>query len=115
MAALLPGLVAYAAASSLSAFFTNHLGRPHWSAAIAGLSLTLNVMVCAWAVPRYGALGAAASTSVAYILAIIAACALFQRLSGQGWAVWRAYPGGQVGGTVDNPPLPVHHAPKQDA
>ncbi|RZK99028.1 MAG: teichoic acid transporter, partial [Rubrivivax sp.] len=31
LAALLPGVAAYAAASSLSAFYTNHLGRPHLS------------------------------------------------------------------------------------
>ena len=33
LAALLPGVAAYAAASSLSAFYTNHLGRPHLSGA----------------------------------------------------------------------------------
>ena len=36
------GVAAYAAASSLSAFYTNHLGRPQLSGAIAGLSLPLS-------------------------------------------------------------------------
>lgn len=111
LAALLPGMVAYAAASSLSAFFTNHLGRPHWSAAIAALSLGLNMLGSFWAVPRYGAMGAAVSTSLAYVLAIAAACVLFQRLSGQGWAVWRA---NGHGGSGDNRASPVHNASHLD-
>ncbi|WP_374594148.1 polysaccharide biosynthesis C-terminal domain-containing protein [Aquabacterium sp.] len=88
LAALLPGIAGYAAASSLSAFYTNHLGRPHLSAAVAGLSLTLNVCVSLWAVPRWGALGAAASTSVAYLVAIVVACGIFLKHAGLGWSVW---------------------------
>lgn len=88
LAALLPGIAGYAAASSLSAFYTNHLGRPHLSAAVAGLSLTLNVCVSLWAVPRYGALGAAVSTSVAYLIAIVVACGIFLKHAGLGWSAW---------------------------
>jgi O-antigen/teichoic acid export membrane protein len=84
LAALLPGIVAYAAASSLSAFFTNHLGRPHLAGLIATLSLTLNTLGCLLAVPRWGALGAAASTSVAYVGAIGVALWLFRRASRPG-------------------------------
>lgn len=88
LAALLPGIAGYAAASSLSAFYTNHLGRPHLSAAVAGLSLTLNVCVSLWAVPRWGALGAAVSTSLAYLVAIVVACGIFLKHAGLGWGVW---------------------------
>jgi O-antigen/teichoic acid export membrane protein len=84
LAALLPGIAAYAAASSLSAFFTNHLGRPHLSGLIATLSLTLNTLGCLLAVPRWGALGAAASTSAAYVGAIGVALWLFRRAARSG-------------------------------
>lgn len=88
LACLLPGIAAYAAASSLSAFYTNHLGRPHLSAAVAGLSLCMNVAGSWWAVPRYGAVAAAVVTSAAYGVAIIAAMALFLRHAGLGWSAW---------------------------
>lgn len=88
LAVLLPGIAGYAAASSLSAFYTNHLGRPHLSAVIAGLSLVLNVGVSLWAVPRWGALGAAVSTTLAYLVAITVACGLFLKHAGLGWRVW---------------------------
>lgn len=84
LAALLPGIAAYAAASSLSAFFTNHLGRPHLSGLIATLSLTLNTLGCLLVVPRWGALGAAASTSAAYVGAIGVALWLFRRAARPG-------------------------------
>jgi O-antigen/teichoic acid export membrane protein len=79
LAALLPGIAAYAAASSLSAFFTNHLGKPHLSGLIAALSLALNTLGCLVLVPRLGAFGAAASTSAAYVGAIAVALWLFRR------------------------------------
>jgi O-antigen/teichoic acid export membrane protein len=81
LAALLPGITAYAAASSLSAFFTNHLGRPHLAGLIAALSLALNTLGCLLAVPRWGAVGAAASTSAAYLGAMGVALWLFRRAS----------------------------------
>ncbi|WP_157263595.1 oligosaccharide flippase family protein [Azohydromonas aeria] len=84
LAALLPGIVAYAAASSLSAFFTNHLGRPHLSGLIAALSLALNTLGCLLVVPRFGAVGAAASTSAAYLGAIGVALWLFRRAAAGG-------------------------------
>ncbi|WP_428419999.1 lipopolysaccharide biosynthesis protein [Methylibium sp.] len=76
---LLPGIAGYAAASSLSAYYTNQRGRPQWSAAIAGLSLALTLAIAAWSIPRYGAAGAALATSLAYGLAIAVALALFLR------------------------------------
>lgn len=65
---LLPGVVAYAAASALSAFHTQALGRPQWAAQVAGASLLLTLVLAAWAVPRWGATGAALATSLAYLL-----------------------------------------------
>lgn len=94
LAVLLPGVVAYAAASALSAYYTHHRGRPHWAAGIAALSLLLTLALGLWAVPRWGAVGAAMATSIAYLLAIAVAGTLFARDAG------RAGPGGRRG---DNP------------
>ena len=82
LAALLPGVAAYAAASSLSAFYTNHLGRPHLSGAIAGLSLVVSFGLGWVLVPSFGALGAGISSSIGYILAIIVAYTVFLRQAG---------------------------------
>ena len=85
LATLLPGVAAYAAASSLSAFYTNHLGRPHLSGLIATLSLVLSVGLGLWWVPLWGAVGAAAASSVGYIGAIAVAYAVFLRHAGLSW------------------------------
>jgi len=77
LAALLPGVAGYAAASSLSAFYTNHLGRPQLSGAIAGLSLCLSFGLGWWLVPRYGAVGAGVASSVGYLGAIAVAYGVF--------------------------------------
>jgi O-antigen/teichoic acid export membrane protein len=80
--ALLPGVAGYAAASSLSAYYTNHLGRPQLSGAIAGLSLCLSFGLGWWLVPQHGAVGAAVSSSVGYLGAIVVAYAVFLRHAG---------------------------------
>ncbi len=82
LAALLPGVAAYAAASSLSAFYTNHLGRPQLSGAIAGMSLTISFCTGWFLVPLWGPLGAGIASSAGYILAIVAAYGVFLRHAG---------------------------------
>jgi O-antigen/teichoic acid export membrane protein len=93
LAALLPGVAAYAAATSLSAFYTNHLGKPHLSGAIAGLSLCISFVLGCLLVPQWGALGAAVSSSLGYILAILVAYGVFLRHAGLHWrALWSVTP-----------------------
>jgi len=82
LAALLPGVAAYAAASSLSAFYTNHLGRPQLSGAIAGTSLTISFGLGWVLVPLWGALGAGVASSLGYIVAIVAAYGVFLKHAG---------------------------------
>lgn len=82
LAALLPGVAGYAAASSLSAFYTNHLGRPQLSGAIAGLSLAISFGLGCWLVPRWGALGAGVSSSAGYLGAIVVAYGVFLKHAG---------------------------------
>lgn len=76
---LLPGVVLYAGASSLSAFYTNQQGRPQWAARVAAASLLLTVLIAAWSVPRFGGLGAALATSLAYSAAFVWALRGFLR------------------------------------
>ncbi|HWP20341.1 MAG TPA: polysaccharide biosynthesis C-terminal domain-containing protein [Burkholderiaceae bacterium] len=82
---LLPGVWAYACASTLSAYYTNGLGRPQWAAGVAGFSLAVNVATCLWLVPRLGALGAALATSLSYLLAIAWGLWRFQAQTGWPW------------------------------
>lgn len=82
LAFLLPGVAAYAAASSLSAFYTNHLGKPHLSGLVASLSLAVSVVVALVLVPSMGAKGAAIGSSTGYILAILVAYGVFLRHAG---------------------------------
>lgn len=80
--ALLPGVLGYGAASPLSAYFTNHVGRPHVPALVAGVSLVINVACCVVLIPRIGALGGALATSVSYLLSVALMMALFARHAG---------------------------------
>jgi len=100
LALLLPGVAGYAAASSLSAYYTNQRGRPQWSAAIAGLSLALTLAIAAVAVPRLGAAGAALATSLAYSGAIAVALRAFLRDTG---LPWRALIDGSAGSAAAAP------------
>lgn len=90
LACLLPGVAAYAAASSLSAFYTNHLGRPQLAGAIAGLSLTISFGLGWLLVPPLGAAGAAVSSTLGYLIAIVAAYGVFLKHAGLPVrALWR--------------------------
>lgn len=82
---LLPGVWAYGCASTLSAYYTNFLGKPRLSAAVAGASLLINVGACLVLVPRLGATGAAIATSLSYGLAIAWGLSLFRHHAGLRW------------------------------
>lgn len=89
LAALLPGVAAYAAASSLSAFYTNHLGKPHLSGGIAALSLAISFGAGWLMVPTMGALGAGLASTLGYTVAILAAYGVFLRHAGLSWrSLW---------------------------
>ncbi|KAJ8137614.1 hypothetical protein OY671_009173, partial [Metschnikowia pulcherrima] len=89
-AALSPGVAGYAAASSSSAFYTNHSGRPQSSGAIAGLPSTLSFASGWWSVPRWGATGAGVASSVGYSGAIAVAYGVFSNHAGSPMrALWQ--------------------------
>jgi O-antigen/teichoic acid export membrane protein len=81
LAVLLPGIVAYGAASALSAWFTNHAGRPWVPAGLALLSLAINIAVSLVAIPAFGMIGAALATTVSYVAAVAVGAVLFARAS----------------------------------
>lgn len=95
LAVLLPGVAVFGAASALSAWFTNHAGRPWVPALLASLSLAINVVVSVLTIPRLGMIGGALATSLSYIVAVGVGAMLFMRASGTSAAVllrpdWRA-------------------------
>lgn len=82
LACLLPGVMAYGAASALSAYFTNHAGRPLIPAALAGFSLVVNVVLSILFIPRFGMMGGAIATTASYFASIGVAVVVFQQISG---------------------------------
>jgi O-antigen/teichoic acid export membrane protein len=82
LAVLLPGVAVFGAASALSAWFTNHAGRPWVPAGLASLSLAINVLVSVLAIPRLGMIGGALATSLSYTVAVGVGAVLFMRASG---------------------------------
>lgn len=78
----MPGIVAYGGASVMSAYFTNHAGRPAVPASMAMLSAVINVVLCVLLIPSLGAVGGAIATSVAYVLSMMTMIGLFLRHSG---------------------------------
>jgi O-antigen/teichoic acid export membrane protein len=95
LAVLLPGAVAYGAASALSAYFTNHAGRPYIPAALAGLSLVSGVLMSLVLIPAWGIVGAAAATTLSYVAAVGVSVSIFSKLAAIPiqrvlWPDWRA-------------------------
>lgn len=78
---LLPGVVLFGSASSLSAYYTNQLGRPELSTRVASISLTINVIVALVLIPIFGIYGAALASSIAYGVGIVISFLLFSRYS----------------------------------
>ncbi len=79
LALLLPGVLVFGGASALSAYFTNHAGRPQVPARVAGLSLLCNAVLAALLVPRWGMAGAALAASIAYTVSVAVLALLFAR------------------------------------
>ncbi len=82
LAVLLPGVAVYGGASALSAWFTNHAGRPAVPALLAGVSLLINITVSLIMIPRLGMLGGALATTLSYLVAVALGVGLFARASG---------------------------------
>lgn len=82
LAVLLPGALLFGGASALSAYFTNHAGRPQVPAQVAAMSLVLNAALSLMLVPLWGMAGAAAAASAAYAASVAVLAWLFARHAG---------------------------------
>ena len=79
LAWLLPGALVFGGASALSAYFTNHAGKPQVPARVAALSLALNAALACTLVPRMGMAGAALAASLSYSVSVLLLLRLFLR------------------------------------
>jgi O-antigen/teichoic acid export membrane protein len=96
LAWLLPGALVFGGASALSAYFTNHAGRPQVPAQVALLSLLLNTTLSLLLVPHMGMAGAALAASLSYTAAVAVLAWRFARHAGLPLAAVMV-PGAQLG------------------
>jgi len=82
---ILPGIVAYSVVAVLSRYITGR-GRPGTGTLILLSGLVVNVALNLALIPRYGIDGAAAASSISYLVTAVLTLVVFHRLSGRGWA-----------------------------
>jgi O-antigen/teichoic acid export membrane protein len=83
--ALLPGVVAFAPGAVLAGDFIGR-GRPHWNTQASAITLVINVALCVAWIPRWGVVGAAWASSVAYAAGAAVMVLRFRLVSGLPWA-----------------------------
>jgi O-antigen/teichoic acid export membrane protein len=81
---ILPGIVAYSVVAVLSRYITGR-GKPGTGTLILIGGLVVNVAINLVLIPRYGISGAAAASSISYLLTAVLTLVVFHRLSGRGW------------------------------
>lgn len=82
---LLPGNMCFGLASILSAYFTNHLGRPTISVAVAAFSALVNVVISLASIPHLGMAGGALASTTSYAASVAVMYWLFIRKTGLPW------------------------------
>lgn len=80
---ILPGIVAYSVVAVLSRYITGQ-GRPGTGTLILVAGLAINIGVNLALIPTYGIRGAAAASSISYIVTAALTLVVFRRLSGRG-------------------------------
>jgi O-antigen/teichoic acid export membrane protein len=101
LAVLLPGVILFSSASAFSAYFTNQLGRPMLSAAIAVVSTAICLILSWLLTPRFGIEGAAVAASVTYAAGMVFAAGLFVKTSGLGLKDLVVFDWRQIAGDVE--------------
>lgn len=81
---ILPGIVAYSVVAILSRYITGR-GRPGTGTLILVAGLAVNVACNLILIPVYGINGAAASSSMSYVLTAALTLVVFHRVSDRGW------------------------------
>ena len=82
---ILPGIVAYSVVAVLSRYITGR-GRPGVGTLILVGGLVVNIVANLVLIPLHGIRGAAAASSISYIVTALVTLVVFHRLSGRGWA-----------------------------
>ena len=77
---LLPGIVLYAPVTTLVVYLSVRRGRPRLSLAVSVVGLVVTLAAALVLIPRYGASGAAAASSVGYLAGAALATLFFVRL-----------------------------------
>lgn len=81
---ILPGIVAYSVVAVLSRYITGR-GKPGTGTLILIAGLAVNIAINLVLIPRYGIVGAAAASSVSYLVTAVLTLVVFHRMSGRGW------------------------------
>ena len=82
---ILPGVVAYSVVAVLSRYITGR-GRPGVGTLILVTGLAVNIGANLVLIPIHGIRGAAAASSLSYLVTALITLVVFHRLSGRGWA-----------------------------
>lgn len=82
---LLPGVACAALALPISLYFMQQVGRPRVNAVCSGIGLLVNLGLNAWWIPAFGARGAAAASSCAYLVVAVLFLLRFAREPGFSW------------------------------
>jgi O-antigen/teichoic acid export membrane protein len=83
--ALLPGIVAFAPGVVLAGDFIGR-GKPHWNTQASVLTVVINVVAASFLIPRHGAVGAAWSSSIAYLIGSGLMMVRFHQVTGFEWS-----------------------------
>src|SRR5581483_8697588 len=78
---LLPGTVVYAPVTVLVVYLSVRRGKPRLSLAVSVTGLVGTLVAALILIPKYGASGAAAASSIGYAAGTILACYFFLRLA----------------------------------
>jgi O-antigen/teichoic acid export membrane protein len=81
---ILPGVVAYSVVAILSRYIVGQ-GRPGIGTLVLLTGLVANIVCNLVLIPKYGIVGAAAASSISYLVTALVTLAVFRRLSGQNW------------------------------
>jgi O-antigen/teichoic acid export membrane protein len=82
---LLPGVTAIAVAKPLSLFYTQHKGSPRVNAWLSGVAVAVNIGLNILWIPEFGPSGAAAASTVSYLLVTVLLLLRIRREPGFAW------------------------------
>ena len=80
LALLLPGVTLYAPVTILVVYLSVRRGRPHLSLAVSVAGMIATLVAALVLIPKYGASGAALSSTIGYAIGVVLAWALFERV-----------------------------------